>query len=322
LGKNVPLHSRWLTGIDIQAGDVVMLENVRFLPGEMADDADLAKQMAALCDVYVNDAFATAHRAQASTHGVAKYANVACAGPLLLAEIKALEKALTNPARPLVAIVGGSKVSTKLTILESLLTRVDQLIVGGGIANTFLKARGFALGKSLYEAALVPEALRLMDLAEQAGKAIPLPSDVVCAQSFSADARAKIKPVNAVAADDLILDVGPETAKHYAKVIAQAATIFWNGPPGVFEFDPFSKGSEILAKAIADSNAFSIAGGGDTLAAISKFGVGSDISYISTAGGAMLEFAEGKQLPAILALQEAALTFSNKAAAGVAEPVL
>ena len=321
LGTSVKLVSNWLDGVELEAGDVVMLENVRFMPGEKADDAELAKQMASLCDVYVNDAFATAHRAQASTHGVAKYAPIACAGPLLLAEIDALTKALANPAKPMAAIVGGSKVSTKLTILESLLEKVDQLIVGGGIANTFLKAKGKAVGNSLYEEELVPEAQKLMKLAEQQGKSIPLPTDVVCAKAFSEDAEAVIKPLADVDAEDLILDVGPETAKHYAEIVKQAATIFWNGPLGVFEFDQFSKGSEVLAQAIANSDGFSIAGGGDTLSAISKFGVGSDVSYISTAGGAMLEFVEGKQLPAIVALEESALAFVNKQSEGVAEPV-
>ena len=321
LGTSVKLVSNWLDGVELEAGDVVMLENVRFMPGEKADDAELAKQMASLCDVYVNDAFATAHRAQASTHGVAKYAPIACAGPLLLAEIDALTKALANPAKPMAAIVGGSKVSTKLTILESLLEKVDQLIVGGGIANTFLKAKGKAVGNSLYEEELLPEAQKLMKLAEQQGKSIPLPTDVVCAKTFSEDAEAVIKPLADVDAEDLILDVGPETAKHYAEIVKQAATIFWNGPLGVFEFDQFSKGSEVLAQAIANSDGFSIAGGGDTLSAISKFGVGSDVSYISTAGGAMLEFVEGKQLPAIVALEESALAFVNKQSEGVAEPV-
>ena len=312
LGRDVPLHSRWLEGMDLEAGAVVMLENVRFLPGEKADDAQLARQMAALCDVYVNDAFATAHRAQASTHGVARYADLACAGPLLLAEIEALEKALSNPVRPLLAIVGGAKVSTKLTVLESLLAKVDQLIVGGGIANTFLKAGGLAVGNSLYEEALVPEAARLIALAEKSGRTIPLPTDVICAKDFSDAAPATTRAIHEVEADDLILDLGPQTARHYADLVAQAATIFWNGPLGVFEFEQFSRGSEVLAHAIAGSSAFSIAGGGDTLAAISRFGVGADISYISTAGGALLEFVQGRPLPAILALQDAAASYSGR----------
>lgn len=313
LGMNVNLVSNWMDDFSISSGDVVMLENVRFLKGEKADDAELAKKMAALCDIYVNDAFATAHRAQASTHGVAKYAPVACAGPLLLAEIAALTKVMQNPSKPLVAIVGGSKVSTKLTILESLLAKVDQLIVGGGIANTFLKAKGFPVGNSLYEAELVANAEKLMQSAEQQGKSIPLPTDVVCGKEFNENAQASIKHINDVEADDLIMDVGPETASRYAEIMFEAATIFWNGPLGVFEFDAFSAGSRSLAEAIAHSQAYSIAGGGDTLSAISKFGVGEKVSYISTAGGAMLEFVEGKQLPAISALEASADNWrSNK----------
>ncbi len=306
LGQDVPLASNWLEGVSVSPGQAVMLENVRFLAGEQANDAALARQMAALCDVFVYDAFATAHRAQASTYGVMQQVPLAIAGPLLLAEVRALTKVLEAPAHPVVAIVGGAKVSSKLTILESLLARVDQLIVGGGIANTFLKAQGFAVGNSLCEPALAPAAEKLLATAAGQGKSIPLPTDVVCGKDFREDTPAEVKAISDVAADDMILDVGPETAKHYAALCRKAATIFWNGPLGVFEFAPFAAGSRVLAAAVAESTAFSIAGGGDTLSAIAKFGVGERISYISTAGGAMLEFVEGKQLPAIAALEASA----------------
>jgi phosphoglycerate kinase len=303
LNKEVRLIRNWIDGVDIDQGGVVLLENVRFEEGELENDDELARKMAALCDVFVNDAFATAHRAQASTHGVAKFAPISCAGPLMMAEIEALGLAFENPARPMTAIVGGSKVSTKLTVLESLMDKIDQLIIGGGIANTFLKARGYNIGNSLYEAELVSSASVLLDLAEKQGKQIPLPVDVVCARTFSKDADACIKKVSEVVGDDLILDVGPETADLYASIIRQAKTIVWNGPLGVFEFDQFGHGTAVLAKAIAQSGAFSVAGGGDTLSAIAKFRVASGISYISTGGGAFLEFLEGKQLPAVAVLE-------------------
>ena len=285
---------------------IVLLENVRFLNGEKADDEALAKRLAGLCDVFVNDAFATAHRAQASTHGVARFAPVACAGLLLEDELKALGAAFQHPARPLTAIVGGAKVSTKLTALESLLDKVDQLIVGGGIANTFLAAAGYKVGNSLLETDLVDNARALLARAGQQGKHIPLPVDVVCAKDFSEDAAAVTRRVDAVEDDDLILDVGPETAGTYAGILQEAATIIWNGPVGVFEFAPFSHGTRALAEAIAGSPAFSVAGGGDTLAAIARFQVADKISYISTGGGAFLEFLEGKTLPAVQVLEEAA----------------
>jgi len=304
LGREVPLIKDWIDGVAVDAGEVVLLENVRFLPGEKKDDEALAQKMAKLCDIYVMDAFGTAHRAEASTHGVGKYAPVACAGPLLDAELSALGKALGNPARPLVAIVGGAKVSTKLTVLESLSQKVDKLIVGGGIANTFIAAAGYNVGKSLYEADLVDEAKRLSVAAKEQGGDIPIPSDVVCGKEFSESAKATLKPVAEVADDDLILDIGPETAAHFAEILKTAGTIVWNGPVGVFEFDQFAEGTKALAQAIAESPAFSIAGGGDTLAAVDKYGIADRISYISTGGGAFLEFLEGKKLPAVAILEQ------------------
>ncbi len=306
LGREVPLIKDWLNGVDFSKHDVVLCENVRFEKGEKANDDDLARRMADLCNVYVNDAFATAHRAQSSTHGVAKYVPVACAGPLLIAELKALSTILRDPARPLLAIVGGSKVSTKLTILESLCTKVDQLIVGGGIANTFLKAAGHSIGHSLYEPDLVDEAKKLMRMMQERGSEIPLPTDLVCAKKFDEHADATTKPVTKVENDDLIMDVGPDTSAHFATLISKAKTIVWNGPLGVFEFKSFSNGTRRLAEAIARSDAYSVAGGGDTLSAIAKFNVGENISYISTGGGAFLEFLEGKKLPAVQILEESA----------------
>ncbi|MED5526970.1 MAG: phosphoglycerate kinase [Pseudomonadota bacterium] len=298
LGVPVRLVRNYLGGVDAKAGEVVLLENVRFNKGEKKDDEQLAKQYAALCDVFVMDAFGTAHRAQASTHGVGKFAAVACAGPLLAAELDALGKALKAPQRPLVAIVAGSKVSTKLDVLNSLADICDQVIVGGGIANTFLAAAGKPMGKSLYEADLLDTARALMDKV-----AIPLPTDVVVAKAFSEDAEATIKAAEDVSDDDMILDIGPDSAKALAELLKSAKTILWNGPVGVFEFDQFGKGTEVLAKAIAESDAFSIAGGGDTLAAIDKYGIKSQVSYISTGGGAFLEFVEGKVLPAVAMLE-------------------
>ncbi len=303
LGVKVRLVRDWLGGVEPEAGEVVLCENVRFEKGEKQNDDALAKRMAALCDVYVMDAFGTAHRAEASTHGVAKFAPVACAGPLLAGELEALGRALENPARPLVAIVGGSKVSTKLTVLDSLSSVVDQLIVGGGIANTFIAAAGHKVGKSLYEADLLDEARRLVTAAKQGSGEIPVPSDVVVASEFSAQAEADVKPVGEIGDSDMVLDIGPDTAEHYAQLLRTAGTIVWNGPVGVFEFDQFGEGTRRLAQAIADSPAFSIAGGGDTLAAIDKYGVADCISYISTGGGAFLEFLEGKTLPAVEVLQ-------------------
>lgn len=303
LGREVPLVRDWLDGINVAPGQLVLLENVRFNVGEKKDDAALAQRMAALCDVYVMDAFGTAHRAEASTHGVARFAPVACAGPLLVRELDALERALAHPARPLVAIVAGSKVSTKLTILESLIDKVDRLIPGGGIANTFLAAAGQPIGKSLHEPELIDEARRLMATAQAKGVEIPLPVDVVVAGEFSEQAKGTVKAAHSVAADDLILDIGPETARQYAVLVAAAGTIVWNGPVGVFEFPAFREGTRVLAEAIAQSAAFSIAGGGDTLAAIDLFGVKEGISYVSTGGGAFLEFLEGRTLPAVAALQ-------------------
>ncbi|MFK8016486.1 MAG: phosphoglycerate kinase [Gammaproteobacteria bacterium] len=285
----------------VAPGQVALLENVRFNVGEKSNDDALAKRYAALCDVFVMDAFGTAHRAHASTEGVARHAPLACAGPLLSAELDALGRALQEPKRPMVAVVGGAKVSSKLTVLDSLVSKVDQLVVGGGIANTFIAAAGHSVGKSLYEPDLVDEAKRLLDRVE-----IPMPSDVVVAKAFSADAPATIKPVSDVAKDDLILDVGPHTAKVLADIMLNAGTIVWNGPLGVFEFPAFAQGTRIMAQAIARSDGFSIAGGGDTLAALDQFNVGDDISYISTGGGAFLEFLEGKQLPAVAALQVSA----------------
>ena len=310
LGKNVPLIKSWIDGVDLGAHEIVLCENVRFEKGEKANDDDLARRMAALCQVYVNDAFGTAHRAHASTHGVAKYAPVSCAGPLLLAELAALATALKKPARPLVAVVGGAKVSTKLTILESLSTKVDQLIVGGGIANTFLKAAGHNIGKSLHEPDLVEEAGRLLQRIKERGGTLPLPTDVICARECSATAQARTKKLGDVTDDDQILDVGPETAALFAELMGTAATIVWNGPIGVFEFDQFSNGTRVLAEAIAGSSAYSLAGGGDTLSAIAKFGIGKYISYISTGGGAFLEFLEGKKLPAVQILEESARAWS------------
>ena len=303
LGKPVRLEKDWLNGIVIAPGEVVLCENVRFNVGEEKNSDDLGKKMAALCDIFVMDAFGTAHRAQASTHSVAKFAPVVCAGPLLASELDALGKALETPAKPLVAIVGGSKVSTKLTVLKSLSEKVDQLIVGGGIANTFIAAAGFPVGKSLYEADLIPEAQRLIAAAKLAGSAIPIPVDVVCAKEFSETAVATVKKVADVEADDLILDIGPDTAKQYAELLKSAGTIVWNGPVGVFEIEQFSHGTQSLATAIAESSAFSIAGGGDTLAAIDKYGINDQVSYTSTGGGAFLEFLEGKELPAVAILE-------------------
>jgi len=299
LGVPVPLKANWLEGVSVAAGEIVLLENCRVNVGEKKNSATLSQQMAALCDIFVNDAFGTAHRAEATTYGVAEYANTACAGPLLSAEIDAITKALANPKRPLAAIVAGSKVSTKLSILESLASNVDQLIVGGGIANTFLLASGHPIGKSLAEPLLVEQAKSVMKSMKARGAEVPLPSDVVVAKSFDAHAKASIKNIKDVDQDDLILDIGPDTAQRLAQQLSQAGTIVWNGPVGVFEFEAFSKGTEIIAKAIATSKAFTIAGGGDTLAAIAKYGIESKISYISTGGGAFLEMLEGKTLPAI-----------------------
>lgn len=301
---NVRLEKDWLTGVELSAGEIVLCENVRFQVGEKSNDDQLAKKMASLCDVFVMDAFGTAHRAQASTHGVAKFAPVACAGPLLKKELDSLQKALAEPARPMVAIVGGSKVSTKLTVLETLLDKVDQLIVGGGIVNTFLAATGKPVGKSLYEADLLETAKALLAQANRKNTTIPLPTDVVCAKEFSESAIATVKLVEDVAKDDLILDIGPESSQRLAVLMHDAGTIVWNGPVGVFEFEAFSNGTEVLAKAIANSQAFSIAGGGDTLAAVDKFGLEENISYISTGGGAFLEYLEGKKLPAVEILEQ------------------
>jgi phosphoglycerate kinase len=303
LGRDVPLVRDWLDGVDCRPGDIVLCENVRFNVGEKRDDAALAQRMAALCDVYVMDAFGTAHRAEASTHGVARFAKVACAGPLLTAELDALSRALATPARPLVAIVAGSKVSTKLTVLEALLEKVDELIVGGGIANTFLAAVGKPIGKSLCEPDMLEMARGLLARAAARGAAIPLPVDVVVAKEFAAEAPSRTCGVDAVQDDEMILDIGPETARLQGDRLQAAGTILWNGPVGVFEFDRFAGGTRALARAIASSPAYSLAGGGDTLAAIDKFGVTADISYISTGGGAFLEFVEGKTLPAVAALQ-------------------
>ena len=308
LAAPVRLAANYLDGIDINAGEVVVFENVRFNKGEGKNDDVLAQKLAALCDVFVMDAFGTAHRAQASTHGVAKFAPVACAGPLLVAELDALAAALKNPKRPLVAIVGGSKVSTKLTVLESLSGIVDQLIVGGGIANTFIAANGNNVGKSLYEADLIPEAQRLMAQARARGGNIPVPTDVVVGQAFSETTVATLKQVAAVDDADMIFDIGPDTTAQLVKILKSAGTIVWNGPVGVFEFDQFAAGTKELAQAIADSDAFSIAGGGDTLAAIDKYNIADNISYISTGGGAFLEFLEGKTLPAVAILEQRATT--------------
>ncbi|MBL4743385.1 MAG: phosphoglycerate kinase [Cycloclasticus sp.] len=303
LGLPVRLEKDWLNGISGEVDDIILCENVRFNVGEKADDEALSKKMAALCDVFVMDAFGTAHRAQASTHGVAKFAPIACAGPLLAAELDALGKALLAPAQPMLAIVGGAKVSTKLTVLDTMLDRVDQLIVGGGIANTFIAAQGHSVGKSLYEPDLIDEAKALMAKAEKNGASIPVPIDVVCGKAFSESAEATVKLVQDVEDDDLILDVGPQTAAQYADIVKAAGTIVWNGPLGVFEFDQFAGGTKTLAQAIADSAGFSIAGGGDTLAAVDKYNIADKVSYISTGGGAFLEFLEGKELPAVSVLE-------------------
>jgi phosphoglycerate kinase len=306
LGIEVALKRDWLEGVAVAPGEVVLLENCRFNKGEKKNDDALARKMARLCDVYVNDAFGTAHRAEATTHGIAKYAGVACAGPLMVAEIEALTRALEKPARPLIAIVGGAKVSTKLTILAALAEKVDQLIVGGGIANTFLLAAGKKIGKSLAEPGLADEARRIIESIKSRNGSVPVPVDVVCGKELSAAARAETKSVDTVLDDDLILDIGPETARIMAGMLANAATIVWNGPVGVFEFDQFGEGTQTLARAIADSQAFSLAGGGDTLAAIAKYRLADKLSYISTGGGAFLEFLEGKKLPAIEILEQRA----------------
>ena len=303
LGFEVPLVRDYLDGVDVQPGQLVLLENCRMNVGEKADDEALSRRYAALCDVFVMDAFGTAHRAQASTHGAIRFAKQAAGGPLLMAELDALAKALQDPARPLLAIVAGSKVSTKLELLSSLVGKVDQLIVGGGIANTFIAALGHGVGKSLVEMDLIDTAKQIMADAKARGADIPLPVDVVVAPAFAADAPATIKGIGDVGADDMILDIGPDTAQAYADLIAKAGTVVWNGPVGVFEFDAFGHGTEVVARAIAASPAFSIAGGGDTLAAVGKYGIEADISYISTGGGAFLEFLEGKELPAVAALQ-------------------
>src|SRR4051812_17550840 len=306
LGKPVVLRKDWLDGVDTPPGSAVLCENVRFNKGEKKDKEDLARKMAALCDVYVMDAFGTAHRAEASTHGVAKFAKVACAGPLLVGELEALERALHAPARPLLAIVGGSKVSTKLTVLESLLAKVDKLIVGGGIANTFLAATGVNVGKSLHEAEMLDVARRLMTKAKEKGTEIPLPTDVVVAKEFAATAHADVRTSHDVRGDEMILDIGPDTADRFSELVQAAGTIIWNGPVGVFEFEQFGEGTRTIAHAIARSKAFSLAGGGDTLAAIEKYNIEDGISYISTGGGAFLEFVEGKTLPAVAVLEERA----------------
>jgi len=307
LGKEVRLVADYLDNApELGDGDVVLLENVRFNIGEKKNDEDLSKKYAALCDIYVMDAFGTAHRAQASTHGAGTFAPVACAGPLLAGELEALGKALDNPARPMAAIVGGSKVSTKLTVLDSLSKVVDQLIPGGGIANTFIAAAGHNVGKSLYEEDLIPEAKRLMEAAKEKGGEIPVPTDVVVGKEFSESAEATVKKVEDVADDDMIFDIGPETAARFADMMKAAGTIVWNGPVGVFEFDQFGEGTKALGLAIAESDAFSIAGGGDTLAAVDKYGIADRVSYISTGGGAFLEFLEGKKLPAVAMLEERA----------------
>lgn len=298
LGCEVPLVSGWTEGVDIQPGEVVLLENCRLNTGEKKNNPELAKKMAALCDIFVHDAFGTAHRAEATTYGIAQYAPIACAGPLLAAEMDALSRALANPKRPLIAIVAGSKVSTKLAILQSLANKVNGLIVGGGIANTFMLAAGLHIGKSLAESALVDEAQKVIEIMKARGAEVPIPVDVVVAKEFKSTAKAKIKNVQDVAEDDLILDIGPQTAQMLADKLKTAGTIVWNGPVGVFEFDQFAKGTETVARAIAESPAFSIAGGGDTLAAIAKYGIEKDVSYTSTGGGAFLEVLEGKTLPA------------------------
>ena len=299
LGREVPLVSNWVDGVSVAPGEVVLLENCRVNKGEKKNDEQLSRKMAALCDIYVNDAFGTAHRAEATTHGMARFAPVACAGPLLAAEIDALNQALANPKRPLVAIVAGSKVSTKLTILQSLASKVDQLIVGGGIANTFMLAAGLPIGNSLAEADLVGDAKAVIEAMKARGAEVPIPTDVVTAKEFKADAQAEVKQAGDVQPDDMILDIGPETAKKLAAQLKAAGTIVWNGPVGVFEMAPFEHGTQTIARAIADSSAFSIAGGGDTLAAIAKYGIEQQVGYISTGGGAFLEVLEGKTLPAL-----------------------
>ncbi|NOL50500.1 phosphoglycerate kinase [Pelistega europaea] len=304
LGQEVKLVQNWVDGVDVKAGEVVLLENCRVNPGEKKNNEELAKKMAALCDVYINDAFGTAHRAEATTHGMAKFAPIACAGPLLEAELTALGRALKEPKRPLVAIVGGAKVSTKLSILQSLATKVDQLVVGGGIANTFMLAKGLNIGKSLAEPDQVEEAKAVMEMMEKRGAGVPIPTDVVVAKEFSATATPTAKKANEVAEDEMIFDIGAETAQTLADIIAKAGTIVWNGPVGVFEFDSFAAGTEKVSRAIADSDAFSIAGGGDTLAAIAKFNIADKVGYISTGGGAFLEFLEGKVLPAVEILEQ------------------
>lgn len=303
LGREVKLVANWIDGVEVAPGQVVLLENCRVNKGEKKNDDALAQKMAKLCDVYVNDAFGTAHRAEATTHGIAKFAPIACAGPLLAAEIDALGKALGQPARPLVAIVAGSKVSSKLTILKALADKVDNLVVGGGIANTFMVAAGLNIGKSLVEADLVAEARAIMDIMAARGASVPIPTDVVCAKEFSATATATVKDVKDIADDDMILDIGPQTAQRLAAQLKSAGTIVWNGPVGVFEFEQFGHGTRVLAEAIAASPAFSIAGGGDTLAAIAKYNIADRVGYISTGGGAFLEFLEGKKLPALAVLE-------------------
>ncbi|WP_310462562.1 phosphoglycerate kinase [Sphaerotilus sp.] len=307
MGREIPVIANWVDGVDVAPGQLVMLENCRLNKGEKKNNAELAQKMAALCDVFVHDAFGTAHRAEASTYGIAQYAKVACAGPLLAAEIDAISKALANPKRPLVAIVAGSKVSTKLTILKALSANVDGLIVGGGIANTFMLAAGLKIGKSLAEPDLVAQAVAVIEAMKARGAAVPIPVDVVCAKTFSPTAEATIKAATDVADDDLILDIGPQTAAILAAQLKAAGTIVWNGPVGVFEFDAFSHGTETVARAVAESDAFSIAGGGDTLAAIAKYGIEKDVGYISTGGGAFLEVLEGKTLPAFEILAKRAV---------------
>ena len=306
MDRDVPLLANWVDGVTVKPGNLVLLENCRVNKGEKKNDDALAKKIAALCDVYANDAFGTAHRAEATTHGVAKFAPIACAGPLLAAELDALGAALKTPKRPMVAIVAGSKVSTKLTILKSLASKVDQLVVGGGIANTFLLATGFPIGKSLAEPTLIDEAKAIIEMMAARGAAIPIPVDVVCGKEFSASAPATTKRAESVTADDMIFDIGPKTAATLADIMKNAGTIVWNGPLGVFEFEQFGHGTETVARAIADSSAFSIAGGGDTLAAIAKYGISDKVSYISTGGGAFLEFLEGKVLPAVEILEQRA----------------
>lgn len=303
LGMPVQLVQNWVDGVNVNPGQVVLLENCRVNPGEKQNDEALSRKMAALCDVYVNDAFGTAHRAEATTQGIARFAPIACAGPLLEAELEALGRALHDPKRPLVAIVGGSKVSTKLSILQSLADKVDQLVVGGGIANTFMLAAGLSIGKSLAEPDQLDEARAVIELMKKRGADVPIPTDVVCAKSFAADAEATVKAADAVEADDMILDIGPQTAQRLAEILENAGTIVWNGPVGVFEFDAFANGTKVLARAIAQSSAFSIAGGGDTLAAIAKYDIAGQVGYISTGGGAFLEFLEGKSLPAVAILE-------------------